>query len=189
MAFLKQNNSNTKNYYRTTFKNTRKEILPKARSLAESHAFLILKEITSKYKNVLSFYPTQDEIDIKRLNALLASSQKLYLPKVKENHLEIFKVTNLDTQVSKTLPFSIFEPLPEKCSLIRDINNIDLAIIPGLSFDKNSNRLGYGKGYYDRLLPSLKSCYTIGIGFKEQFSNSILPVESHDFILDEVILV
>jgi len=58
------------------------------------------------------------------------------------------------------------------------------AIIPGVSFDKNGNRLGRGKGYYDRLLPQLHS-YNVGICFDFQVSDEI-PTESFDKPMHEV---
>ena len=61
---------------------------------------------------------------------------------------------------------------------------IDLAIIPGASFDAQGNRLGRGKGYYDKLLPLLHS-YNIGICYNFQVSEK-LPVEPFDRRMDEV---
>ena len=65
-----------------------------------------------------------------------------------------------------------------------DYTQIDFAIIPGVSFDKNGNRLGRGKGYYDRLLPQLHS-YNVGICFDFQVSDEI-PTESFDKPMHEV---
>ena len=69
-----------------------------------------------------------------------------------------------------------------------ELEKIDLAIIPGMAFDKEGNRLGRGKGYYDRLLQQLRDCtiYKIGICFDFQFLDHI-PTEPHDIPVDEVI--
>jgi 5-formyltetrahydrofolate cyclo-ligase len=61
----------------------------------------------------------------------------------------------------------------------------DLAIVPLLAFDRRGYRLGYGKGYYDRLLavsPSIK----VGVGFADQEIDA-LPAEAHDVPLDWII--
>ena len=58
-------------------------------------------------------------------------------------------------------------------------------IIPGLAFDKDNNRLGYGMGYYDNYLKD-KNVYKIGICYKEQIIDSI-PVDNNDVKMDLVI--
>ncbi len=74
---------------------------------------------------------------------------------------------------------------PAGC-LFTDYSAVDLAVVPGMAFDKSGNRLGRGKGYYDRLLPLIGYKYKIGICFPFQFLDSI-PVEPTDIPVDEVI--
>lgn len=77
--------------------------------------------------------------------------------------------------------FNIKEPIGEDFD---EYDKIDLAIIPGMAFDKYHNRLGRGKGYYDRLLSKIKS-FKIGICFSFQVVD-IIPVEEYDITMDEV---
>ena len=77
--------------------------------------------------------------------------------------------------------FGIEEPTGEPYDTPEQI---ELTIVPGVSFDRNGNRLGRGKGYYDRLLPQLRS-YNIGICFGFQLSEEI-PSEPLDRVMDEV---
>lgn len=65
-----------------------------------------------------------------------------------------------------------------------EYHRIDLAIIPGMAFDAHNNRLGRGKGYYDRLLPKLSKAYKIGVCFPFQILDSI-PCEEHDVRVNE----
>lgn len=78
-------------------------------------------------------------------------------------------------------PFGIPTPLhPE----IADESAIDVILIPLLAADIDGNRLGYGKGYYDKLLGRLAaSTVKIGIDFFEPYPSSF-PVEPHDIPLD-----
>ena len=69
-------------------------------------------------------------------------------------------------------------------STFTDYKTIELSIIPGVSFDKAGNRLGRGKGYYDKLLPFLQS-YNIGICYQFQARETI-PAEPFDQAMDEV---
>ncbi|KAF0091757.1 MAG: 5-formyltetrahydrofolate cyclo-ligase [Fusobacteria bacterium] len=73
----------------------------------------------------------------------------------------------------------ILEP-KESSIRIKDPKTIDLIVIPGLAFDKNGNRLGYGAGYYDYYLKRVRDdCYQLAISFSCQLVSSI-PTEEHD---------
>jgi 5-formyltetrahydrofolate cyclo-ligase len=61
----------------------------------------------------------------------------------------------------------------------------DVVIVPLLAFDRRGHRLGYGKGYYDRLLAASHAA-SIGVGFAAQEIDA-LPAEAHDVALDYVI--
>ena len=81
-------------------------------------------------------------------------------------------------------PYGIREPAAKS---FVDIKELDLVIVPGVAFDKDGNRLGRGKGYYDRFLKTLKEdTYTIGLAFDFQILPS-LPVTETDIGVDEVI--
>jgi 5-formyltetrahydrofolate cyclo-ligase len=65
--------------------------------------------------------------------------------------------------------------------------DIDLCIIPGVAFDINKNRIGYGAGYYDRFLKGVgKECFKVGIAFEEQILQDI-PASENDIALDLII--
>ena len=79
--------------------------------------------------------------------------------------------------------FGIMEPCGE---LFTDYEAIDVAIIPGMAFDRHGNRLGRGKGYYDRFLPLLPTrVFKIGVCFPFQLLDDI-PMEEHDIKMDVV---
>jgi 5-formyltetrahydrofolate cyclo-ligase len=64
---------------------------------------------------------------------------------------------------------------------------VDAVLVPGVAFDEQGSRLGYGGGYYDRLLPICRpDCVRIGIAFDEQVLDHI-PAEEHDECVDVVI--
>ena len=64
-------------------------------------------------------------------------------------------------------------------------SEIDLIIVPGVAFDKSGNRLGRGKGFYDRLLHNL-SAIKIGVGYDFQLIEKI-NTEPHDIAMDAII--
>jgi len=64
---------------------------------------------------------------------------------------------------------------------------IDAVIVPGVAFDERGTRLGYGGGYYDRLLPMCRpDCVRIGVAFDEQLLAHI-PAEDHDASMDVIV--
>jgi len=78
--------------------------------------------------------------------------------------------------------YGILEP---KTVRKADENNIDVILVPGLAFDRNGGRMGFGKGYYDRLLESSKAV-KIGLCYDFQILEKI-PTESHDVPMNFVI--
>jgi 5-formyltetrahydrofolate cyclo-ligase len=81
-------------------------------------------------------------------------------------------------------PYGVHEPVEEKCIRPPDL---DLIIVPGLAFDKSGNRLGRGKGYYDRFLSKLPSeIPSIGLAFDFQILSSV-PTTEHDVSVTRVI--
>lgn len=67
-----------------------------------------------------------------------------------------------------------------------NIQDIEVAIIPGLAFDGNRHRLGRGKGYYDRFLADTPHLYKIGVCFPFQIVDYV-PCDIHDVVMDEVV--
>ena len=125
-----------------------------------------------------------DEADVRELIALAVKENKtVYLPKVSGGDLELRRYEG-ENSLEKGA-FGILEPTGEQLS-DTDFSKIDLAIIPGMAFDKAGNRLGRGKGFYDKLLKNMPRTYKIGVCFPFQFLDS-LPAEDHDIKTDTII--
>ena len=89
----------------------------------------------------------------------------------------------IHTGATQTGSYSIQEPIGEEFTCYKEIA---LAIVPGMAFDKKGNRLGRGRGFYDRTLPKLAEAYKIGLCFPFQFLESI-PCEAYDIKMDAVL--
>lgn len=173
-----------KDTQRKKWKRIRQSIPSERRIVAETQLF---KELAKLSGPILSFYSFQDEISTLKINLHLASQNRLYLPRVHGGELKVYVVHNLDKHCTPN-QWGIFEPDP---SLTEETQLEETAtiLVPGLAFDKNFHRLGYGKGFYDRFLASLvPTIQIIGVGFEEQFSSSPLPTEPHDISLDRLLL-
>lgn len=163
----------------------RRNITLARRQEAREGLYTKLEQHIAEHEKILSFASFDDEVDLSLLNQLLELQGKLHLCYVEENHLIPYKVTNMakELQLDKN---KFFEPNPNKC---QRATHFDLILVPGIAFDAKGTRLGFGKGYYDRLLSRLPSCLTIGVGFQEQFSHKPLPRDHHDVAVGELCLV
>lgn len=173
-----------KQQWRQRLKDIRQGLNPQRRQEAAAHACLQLKQWCQSTDLVLSFSSFGSEINLKAFNQQLAKEGRLVLPKMMgEQQLQLFRVT--DFSHLELHRWGIFEPKTFGCPSI-DISLIKIALIPGLGFDlKNKYRLGYGLGYYDRLLSNTTSTKTWGIGFLEQAIEN-LPYTTQDIPLNQI---
>ena len=103
----------------------------------------------------------------------------------KRRELLTFKVENFKKDL-RLIPNGRMEPDPRVCKPI-PMQFIDLAIIPGVAFDERGGRLGYGEGYYDKLIPQLPATTRkVAIALECQLVLQI-PMEAHDRFVDIII--
>ncbi len=111
------------------------------------------------------------------LEGTLAAGKKLYLPKIMKDkaHFEFYPVQDLKNL--QPGPYDILEPTGNRAA---EWEEMDMVLVPGLAFDRAGRRLGFGKGYYDRALPLLKShCLSVGLGYCFQIVDQV-PAAEHD---------
>ena len=131
---------------------------------------------------VLAYYSLPDEVNTHQLiDELVAEGKTVLLPKVLDDEtMKLRRYTG--RQDLSEGSFHIMEPVGEPFS---DYSEIELALIPGMAFDAQGNRLGRGKGYYDRFLRAM-SVRTIGVCFDFQRVDEV-PTDENDVAVDEVI--
>jgi len=81
--------------------------------------------------------------------------------------------------------YGILEPKKDKIRKV-SIEDINLIVVPGTAFDKYGNRIGHGKGYYDKLLQHSNKALHIGLAFECQIVEKI-PTDIHDEPVDMII--
>ena len=134
---------------------------------------------------LLLYSALQDEVPTQSLlDELVAQGKTVLLPRVvSDTDMELRQYTGLqDLQVGA---FGILEPTGK---LFTDYEKIDVAVVPGMAFDKEGHRLGRGKGYYDRFLRLLPKTYKIGICFSWQLVDNV-PTDEHDILMDQIMTV
>ena len=147
-------------------------------------SILICNRISSLHewisaKTVLFYAPRPDEPDIL---SLTGNSKTICFPRyTADRTYEAAAVNHLNELVPGK--FDILEP-SDKCNTVEP-TEINLILVPGVAFDKDMNRLGRGRGFYDRWLKTL-SGEKMGVGFDHQLINWV-PKEPHDVCMGLVI--
>ncbi len=143
--------------------------------------FLIKKNFSKKKPSIAGYYPSNFEVNILDLLSQVSKKNfKVGLPVIKKGYKIDFKhwIPSEPLYVNK---YGILEPQKQNITFKPDI-----ILVPLVAFDRNLNRIGYGKGYYDRALKQLasnKKILTIGMAFSFQ-EVSIIPINQYDYNLD-----
>jgi 5-formyltetrahydrofolate cyclo-ligase len=132
---------------------------------------------------VLMYNSLPDEVETRDFVIYWSMRKCVLLPVVKGSELELRRY--IPEKGFTVGAYGVLEPNGEAFT---DYASIDLAVIPGVAFDQEGNRLGRGKGYYDRLLNKMNhpSLYKLGICFDFQKVEHV-PTEEHDVPMDEVL--
>ena len=159
-----------------------KKFLTVEQKQAASNAVFQKIEALSEFKTadtILIYWSTPDELPTQDTISKWCTQKQIFLPAIDGEKMVLKHYSPDGKMVQKSL--GIWEPdLSESYD-----GKIDLVIAPGIAYDREKNRLGRGKGYYDRFLENYKSV-KIGVGFDFQLMLSI-PVTKHDIQMDNII--
>ena len=143
----------------------------------------ILKKEKIAKKTIGGYYPVNFEVDdLELLKRLEIKKFNISLPVIKKNFQMDFYKWSLSDPL-KINKYGI--PEPETKNIVYP----DIILIPIVAFDKNLNRLGYGGGYYDRLIAKFskkKKILKIGLAYSDQKIDEV-PVNLHDQKLDYIV--
>jgi 5-formyltetrahydrofolate cyclo-ligase len=134
-------------------------------------------------RTLLLYSALPDEVQTQPLlDELLSQGKTILLPRVvSDTNMELRRYTG--PQDLQPGAYHIMEPTGQ---LFTDYKQIDIAIIPGMAFDREGHRLGRGKGYYDRFLRKLGKVTKVGVCYDFQIQDN-LPWSWHDVRMDKVI--
>lgn len=129
---------------------------------------------------ILLYNSLPDELPTKTTLTKWAESKQIFLPRVNGDFLDILPFNRNEM---KRGAFNIDEPTGNN---ICNVDDIDLIIVPAIAFDRLGNRVGRGKGYYDRLLTDAHAL-KIGVGYDFQLLDDTIPAAPHDIAIDIII--
>ena len=133
-------------------------------------------DIYKKAKSVFVFISYKSEVDTRGIiEDILSDGKKLLVPLVKGSEMIAVEVKGIDDLEPNKM--GILEPKSGD-----EVTDVDLTITPGLAFDKNGFRLGYGGGYYDKFFAKVDTI-RMGIGYFDQYVESIVH-EDYDKALE-----
>ena len=144
-----------------------------------------IKPMLADAKTIVAYYSLPDEVDTHSfIDELLADGKTVYLPRVVSNEdMVLCRYTGAESL--KEGAFSIMEPVGAQ---IPADEAIDVVLVPGMAFDGDGNRLGRGKGYYDRFLKTLANPRPQLIGVCFDFQKvDVVPTEPIDVKVDVVV--
>lgn len=129
------------------------------------------------------YHAMPDEVQTADFIRKWARQKTIYLPVICGDMIELHRY-NAD-EALKPGVFGILEPVPV---LQEEKPRPDLIVIPGVAFDRRMNRMGRGKGYYDRLLiePELRQAIRLGLCFDFQLVSEV-PVSSGDIRMEWIV--
>ena len=128
-------------------------------------------------EHILFYYSHGSEVDVIPLINKWTRDKKIYLPKlITKDEFAAMPFSEYDTLTLNK--YKIPEP-NSKPDEMGSENKLDLVLVPGVAFDKDGNRLGTGKGFYDRYLKKLKPIPRIGLAFEAQMLDQ-LPKDDYD---------
>ena len=130
-------------------------------------------------EKILMYHSLPDELHTHSFLSKWSGRKKFYLPRVNGADLELLPYNESRLEIGS---FHIEEPSGDE---VVPVDEIEMIVVPGVAFDRKGNRLGRGKGFYDRLLRSARAV-KIGVGYEFQLVDE-LPAEPHDVPMDIVI--
>jgi len=179
----------------------RKDILQKRLRLPFEEIFELSSTIQKKFLEIrelkgakrLALYASfKNEVLTETiLEYAVAHRKEVFFPRIvrEKKGLMFLKVHDKEDLASGS--YDIKEPVHSHRGIhqpeIAVSSSLDIIVVPGIAFDTNGNRLGYGKGYYDKVLGSIKeTCLIVALAFDFQIVNTI-PAEAHDIKMDKII--
>ena len=177
-----------KNDIRNNILSLRNKLKKEEKSRADEIIFnsLVKSNIYKSANKIFTYISYKSEVDTKAIITYsLNNNKEIYVPKINSQNktMEAVRIHNFSELIVNK--YGISEPS------IVDKNNIgldfDLIIMPGVAFDREGNRLGYGGGYYDKYISHLnKEVNKVALAYSFQLVNNI-EAEEHDIKVNSII--
>ncbi len=158
---------------------TKEDIIEKSNKI---HDRLFNLQQYRNAKTIMFFVSFNSEVNTHKMIKDALKNKIIVVPKVVQHEIEPSIILDFDSLIQSGR-FGILEPI----ELMKiSYKNIDLVLVPGIAFDKNGHRIGYGFGFYDKFLAKVPKAVKIGLCFDFQVVDEI-PREEHDVPVDLIV--
>ena len=141
----------------------------------------------NNFQNIATYFPIarKFELDISPVNSwMLNTGRSVSLPLINGSDMFMHKIFSMDNLIEG--PYQTMQP--DNLCPVTPATSIDLVIVPYAAIDIQGNRLGYGKGFYDKYCSKIPSTTKlVSVIPTELISKHLIPIESWDLKLDHVI--
>ena len=154
-----------------------------AKSFDISQKIIGLHNTISWTKPYLFYSAIQNEVDISSAFHYLSYKAQTFFPKTIGDDIIFYETEYLEDL--KKGRFGVLEPSDLSPQFM---DTVGICFVPGVAFDTKGNRLGFGKGYYDRFLSDKPQITKIGICYDFQLLRKLtIPAEEFDIKMDMII--
>ena len=141
----------------------------------------ISSNLFQQAERIMAYAPLGNEVDIRPvIEEGWRQQKRIVFPKVFGDTMRYFEISSFSQLKEGT--FHVMEPV--------ETNPVDweeaLVFVPGVAFDRQGNRMGYGKGYYDRFFEEKTDCVKVGVAYELQVANH-LPTEENDLPMEYLV--
>ncbi len=145
---------------------------------------------THKVQNIVAFWPMSDEIDIRPFleSTYNNGAYHIFLPVITGDNTMEFRLFEGKNKMAQEPQFGIWEPTSSTTLTPDQISDDEtlIIIVPGVAFTPCGDRLGRGRGFYDRILTAFTNTKKIGVCLSCQIYNE-LPTDPHDQPMDAIL--
>ncbi|MGB4439693.1 MAG: 5-formyltetrahydrofolate cyclo-ligase [Sedimentibacter sp.] len=149
---------------------------------------LVNSEVYKNSNTVFIYMDFKNEVMTSQLiMQMLKEKKRVVIPYTDTINTVIIpsELKNMESDLALS-SFGYYEPIFEKIIPVNP-EEFDLVVVPGVVFDKNLNRVGFGKGYYDRILNKIRpDAQAVAIAYEFQVLDEV-PCEEHDIKMDKII--
>ena len=157
----------------------RRDLLEKRKTLPQpvqqKKSDLVLKTLLSEEafanaSSVALYFPINGEVDTREIfRKCVELEKKVFFPKTRGSDLVFLRARNIE----ELTPGTFFIPEPPADAEYARSDELDLVLVPGVAFDLSGNRIGYGKGFYDRFLKDIPRHIRFGLAYRFQVLENV----------------
>lgn len=134
---------------------------------------------------LLTYVALESEVETRPfVEESLRQGKRVFVPRVEAGQIQMIEI--FGTGELKSGTYGVWEPSFDPSRMGNPLE-LDLAVVPGVGFDRKGGRLGRGKGSFDRFLQEARNAYKIGLAFEYQIVERV-PRGDHDVLMDEILV-